>query len=317
MTAPDWNSMVNPWRFELHPEVIALVLFLVSAYVYLVRVVGPSAARAGEPPVSRRNLWAFGGAMTLLFAASWWPIHDIGEQYLYSAHMLQHMMLAYFMPPLALLATPTWLFRVLIGHGRAYRVVRWCCQPVVAGVVFNLAVMVTHVPGVVDASVANGPLHYTVHVMVVTTALLLWMPVCGPVPEFRIGAAPKMIYLFLQSVVPTVPAGWLTFADGVVYRPYGEQPVRVWGIGVIDDQQVAGAIMKLGGSVFLWTIIVFLWFRRFSVSYRDEHNYRRDPGADATSEPTADALTYDDVEKIFAASAAAEEPTPKPRPTGR
>ena len=64
-----------------------------------------------------------------------------------------------------------------------------------------------------------------------------------------------MIYLFLQSVVPTVPAGWLTFADGVVYKPYGEQPVRVWGMSATADQQLAGAIMKIGGSIFLWTII--------------------------------------------------------------
>ena len=71
-----------------------------------------------------------------------------------------------------------------------------------------------------------------------------------------------MIYLFVQSVVPTVPAGWLTFADGVVYKHYDE-PVRVWGISVTDDQQLAGAIMKIGGSMFLWAIIVFMFFKRF------------------------------------------------------
>ena len=57
----------------------------------------------------------------LLFAASTWPIHQIGEDYLYSVHMLQHMMLSYFMPPLVLLATPTWLMRLLVGTGRTYR----------------------------------------------------------------------------------------------------------------------------------------------------------------------------------------------------
>ena len=56
----------------------------------------------------------------MLWVASDWPIHDIGENYLYSVHMLQHMMLSYFLPPLALLATPEWLLRVLVGDGRAY-----------------------------------------------------------------------------------------------------------------------------------------------------------------------------------------------------
>ena len=49
----------------------------------------------------------------MLCAASDWPLHDISEEYLYSAHMLQHMMLTYFLPPLVLLATPEWLLRVL------------------------------------------------------------------------------------------------------------------------------------------------------------------------------------------------------------
>ena len=56
-----------------------------------------------------------------------------------------------------------------------------------------------------------------------------------------------MIYLFLQSVVPTVPAGWLTFADGVVYKHY-DIPVRVFGLSATHDQQMAGAIMKIGGG---------------------------------------------------------------------
>ena len=62
--------------------------------------------------------------MVLLWAASDWPIHDIGEEYLYSAHMLQHMMLSYFLPPLALLATPEWLLRVARRRGPG---VHACC----------------------------------------------------------------------------------------------------------------------------------------------------------------------------------------------
>ena len=140
----------------------------------MVRVVGPPAVAAGQPVVTRRNVIAFGGAMLMLWLASDWPIHDVGEQYLYSVHMLQHMMLAYFLPPLVLLATPEWLLRVLVGDGRLYAVVRWLCKPVVAGVLFNLAVMVTHIPGVVNASVTSDRpfVHYSLHLMVVTTGLL-------------------------------------------------------------------------------------------------------------------------------------------------
>jgi putative membrane protein len=195
--------------------------------------------------------------------------------------------------------------RTIIGHGRFYHVVRWLNHPVVAGVTFNVAVMVIHIPGVVTASTESGLTHYALHVMVVTTSLLMWMPVCGPIPEFRIGTAPKMIYLFLQSVVPTVPAGWLTFADDPVYHSYGNQPLRLWGISAVSDQQLAGAIMKTGGSIFLWTIIIRLWFKRFAKSYAQEHNYRRTPA----TVPELDAtLTYEDVEREFAATPAVREP---------
>ena len=96
----------DPFRFVWHPEVWLLVAFLIGAYVYMVRVIGPHAVPFGQPPVSRRQWCCFVAAMLMLWAASDWPIHDLGEQYLYSVHMLQHMMLSYFLPPLALIATP-------------------------------------------------------------------------------------------------------------------------------------------------------------------------------------------------------------------
>ena len=290
------EDVTDPFRFQAHVDVWLLVAGLTAGYVYMVRVVGPPAVAAGQPVVTRRNVIAFGAAMLMLWLASDWPIHDVGEQYLYSVHMLQHMMLAYFLPPLALLATPEWLLRVLVGDGRLYAVVRWLCKPVVAGVLFNLAVMVTHIPGVVNASVTSDRpfVHYSLHLMVVVTGLLMWMPVCGPFRELRMGTAGTMIYLFLMSVVPTVPAGWLAFAEGSVYNAY-DQPVRVWGLSVTADQQIAGAVMKTGGSIFLWSIIVTLWFTRFAARHGDEYDYRR-------------PLTFDDVEREFARVPAVHEP---------
>ena len=267
----------DPWRFQANVEVYVLVAFLVGAYVYMVRVIGPQAVGEGKPVVTRRNLLCFCGAMMLLFAASTWPIHQIGEEYLYSAHMLQHMMLSYLMPPLVLLATPEWLLRVLVGEGRLYRAVRFAARPVIAGVAFNVIVMVTHIPGVVNASTTNGALHYALHLVVVLSAILMWMPVVGPFRELHMGYAGKMIYLFLMSVVPTVPAAWLTFAEGAVYSHYGNQPVRVWGLSVTNDQQLAGAIMKLAGGMYLWSIVIFMFFRRFARGWREENTYHRAP----------------------------------------
>ncbi len=272
------DLIANPLAFQAHPEVWLLVAFLVGAYVYTIKVIGPLAVEAGQPVVTRRNKVAFIGAIVTLWGASDWPVHDIAEKYLYSMHMVQHMILSYFLPPLVLLATPTWVARAVLGEGHLYQCIRRLSHPVVAGVLFNVVVMIIHIPMLVNAAVGNGPLHYSLHILVVIASLLMWMPVCGPVPEFHISVAAMMIYLFLQSVVPTIPAAWLTFAEGIVYHVY-DKPVRLWGISAVDDQQLAGAAMKVGGSVFLWTIVIILFFRRFSVSYRDEHNYRRTSAA--------------------------------------
>jgi putative membrane protein len=184
------------------------------------------------------------------------------------------MILAYFAPPLLLMATPEWFLRLLIGDGRFYAVFRWFTKPVVAAVIFNVGVMVIHIPALVNAAVSNGPLHYSLHVMTVLTALLMWMPVCGPLPEVRLQPAGKMIYLFAQSIIPTVPAAWLTFADGVVYKSYDHLP-RVFGLTVTDDQQIAGVFMKVGGSIFLWSIVTVLFFNRFMKNWSQENGYAR------------------------------------------
>ena len=291
---------VDPWRYQLHLEVWLLIAFLVGSYIYVVRVLGPRAVPAGEPIITRRQLVCFITGILIMFLSTDWPMHDIAEEYLYSVHMFQHMSLTYFMPPLVVLATPEWFVRVLVGNGRAYRALRFFTFPVRAGLLFNLGVVVSHIPGVVNASVSNGPLHYFVHVLLVLTSILMWMPVCGPLKELQMAPMPKMIYLFLNSVVATIPAGWLTFAEGVVYKHYNS-PTRVWGVSVSNDQQIAGAIMKLGGSIFLWTIIVAMFFRHFVKTFRDENKNDYDK--------VESILTTADVARAFEATPPAEEPT--------
>ncbi|MEO6126016.1 MAG: cytochrome c oxidase assembly protein [Ilumatobacteraceae bacterium] len=302
----------NPWAFNLHIEVWVLVAFLVGAWIYSVRVIGPRVVGPGGVVVTRRQKVYFVATILMLWAASDWPIHDIGETYLYGAHMLQHMMLSYFLPPLALLAMPEWLLRILIGNGKAYTALRFMTRPVVAGVLFNLVIMLTHIPGMVNASGDNAVLHYSLHFLLVSTSLLMWMPVIGPFKELHMGYPGKMVYLFAQSVVPTIPAAWLSFADHAVYKRY-DIPVRVWGISVVNDQQTAGAIMKVGGTMFMWTIIIFMFFRRFGAGFEEQQSYRRvKPTAVAGAARTAlmveEALTYEQVTEAFERTVAAPEP---------
>jgi putative membrane protein len=157
--------------------------------------------------------------------------------------------------------------------------------------------MITHIPGLVNRSAESSPLHYAMHILVVTTALCMWSPICSPAKEFHIGYAGKTIYLFLMSVVPTVPAAWLTFAEDSVYKHY-DIPIRVWGLSVETDQQLAGAVMKTGGSIFLWAIVIFIFFKRLAKGFYKDQSYI--PEADPP-------LTFSEVEEAFAQSPAPKE----------
>jgi putative membrane protein len=244
-------------RFQLHPEVWVLVAALVAMAVYAVRVIGPKVVPAGEPVVTRRQIGWFAAGVAVLWLASEWPMHDVAEERLYSVHMVQHVLLSYAVPPMFLLAMPTWLARLVVGEGRW---LRHLCHPVAAGVLFNVVTVFLHWQNVVNASVENGAVHYGLHLLLVFASLLMWMPVCGPVPELRLSLPGQMIYLFAMSIVPTVPAGWLTFAEGAVYSAY-DIPERLWGLSVTSDQQLAGLVMKLVAGFYLWGLIVVLFVK--------------------------------------------------------
>jgi putative membrane protein len=276
---------------------------VVCAYIYAVRVIGPLVVKTG-PIITTKQRNAFIAAVLLLWLGSDWPVHDLSEEYLYSMHMFQHMVLSYFMPPLVLLAIPKWMFDAVFGSTRARTAINWLAKPVIAGVAFNVAVMITHIPALVNQSVTNGPLHYSLHILLVVTALLVWLPICGPDKQKQLKPGGKMIYLFLMSVVPTVPAAWLTFAEGAVYKHY-DIAVRVWGLSVTTDQQIAGAIMKTGGAIFLWSIVVFLFFKRFSAGFSDAQSYRKN------TTPDGEVLTFQDVTDAFGRVAPLKEPNIK------
>ena len=304
------TTNTNPWRFQFHPEVWLLIIGLIVAFVYTVRVLGPRVAPEGKI-ISRRQITTFTVMILLLWLASDWPMHDIAEEYLYSVHMVQHMVISYIVPPLALLATPEWLFRLLIGKGRTYKVVRFLTRPVVGVLVYNITLMITHIPQIVNRSAAGGPLHYSLHVLIVTTSLMFWVPVCGPIREWRMSDGAKMIYLFGTSLIPTIPAGWLTFAEGAVYKHY-DTIVRVGGISVLSDQQAAGGIMKLGGSTLMWTIIIYIFFKRFMGSFFKEQSYNHeDKMPDSEVVGTEAPLMYSEVEAAFERTRPASEDSEK------
>jgi putative membrane protein len=246
-----------PWH--PHPEVLGIAVALVVGYWYAIARLGPRHAPADEPVVTpRQAVWfAAGVAAYLLVEAT--PIHDIGAGSLYSVHMVEHLVLTLVFPPAILHGVPRWLIRLVVRP--ILPVLRVVARPVVALLLFNAVIAVSHVPGVVSAVVTSELAHFTLHLALVGTAFVMWWPVIGPIPEIpKLTPLMAMGYLFLQSLVPTVPASFLTFADGAVYRVYETLP-RLWGLDVVTDQTIGGLIMKIGGGLVLWVAIAFIFFR--------------------------------------------------------
>ena len=245
------------WAWRPHLEVWILILAALGVGYYVKRVLAP-AVPGGAGEISRKQKFSYMLALGFLWLASDWPIHDISEEYLYSMHMIQHLLITLVVPPLLLLAVPDWLAMRIVDIRNPWT--KRLLHPVFVGVLFNAVVAVTHLPPVVNLSASNGLFHYTVHLVLFVTALGMWMPVCGPLPSLRLQPFGKMFHLFAMSVLPTVPAGFLTFAQSTLYEAYDKQ-VRLWGISVSVDQQAAGLIMKIAGGAYLWMLIAVIFFR--------------------------------------------------------
>lgn len=302
LAAVTTSTGVVGWR--PHPEVWFLMLGAVALAVYATRVIQPAAVAAGYPPITRGQKVWFLLALAGLWLASDWPVHDVAEGQLYVVHMAQHMLLSFVLPAMFLLATPRWAVQLVLQPGtRVWSALRWLSRPVVAGLIFNAVTAALHYSGLVQVSLDSGAVHFGLHLLVFSTGLLMWMPVCGPVEEWRLSAPGQMVYLFLMSVMPTVPGGWLVFAESVVYRGY-DTAERLWGITALEDQQWAGAVMKLGGSALLWTTIVVIFFRWVGAQEREREALRRQRQAAVTRAVDrvegSGRLTYEDVARAFA-----------------
>ncbi len=258
-------AAVEPWAFHPHPEVWVLMVAIIVAYWYLVR----------RGPVSRKQVAQFGAGWLILWFGADYPIHDIGEKYLFSVHMFQHLLFSLVAPGLLLLGVPDWLQRKLWGSGWQAAVLKRLGRPIFAGFLYTAWLAFSHWPALVDTALRSEPVHFWMHLMLFSTAALMWFPVLNRNPDLPMLTPPaRMLYVFLQSIMPTVPASFFTFADGVIYKTYANAP-RPFNISAIADQQLAAAIMKVWGGLLLWLIIATMFFRWTAADERERRARRR------------------------------------------
>lgn len=261
-------------HWHIHADVWAIMVLLEGSYLLAVQ-------RHGKGETTRRHVIAYSAGVAVLWLASDWPIHDLAERYLYSFHMVQHLLMTLVAAPLLLLGIPEWMARRLLSPRGLLPTVKGAARPVTNLIQFNTILVLSHWPVVVEATLRHHPLHFVAHAVLLTSALIMWLPILSPHPEIpRLGPLVQMVYLFLETIIPTIPASFLTFGTSLLYPIYGTFP-RLWGVSAITDQQMAGLIMKIGGAMYLWTVIAVIFFRWYA---REEEHPR-------------DILLWEDVER--------------------
>jgi cytochrome c oxidase assembly factor CtaG len=258
---PSVGSLLFGWTFDplvWLPAIVALALW--SSAVRRV-----NRAHAANP-VPRRRTWSWVAGILVLLVAL-----DSGiatyDATLFSVHMVQHLLLALVAPPLLLYAGPIvlllrvsspatrkrWILPVL--HSR---VVRFLSFPVVAWLLFAGVMWGSHFSPLFNVALENEWAHRLEHGLYLFAALLFWWPVIGPDPSpWRLQPPVRVLYVGMQMPQNTFLALAIYAASAPLYAHYATT-ARAWGPTPLEDQQLAGGIMWLGGDLLFLAAIIGL-----------------------------------------------------------
>ena len=216
------------------------------------------------PPTLGQRIAFFTGLL-VIFVSLNGPLHDLSDYYLFSAHMVQHLLLTLVMPPLLLSATPGWMLRPALRRPAVRAVARRITTVTAAYLIFNVVLAAWHIPALYNTAIAYHPVHITQHLMFMVAAVLMWWPLLSPLPEQpRLAYPGQMLYCFLMVVPMSIVAIYITMADSVLYPLYATAP-RLWGIGPMLDQHLGGLIMWIPGGLFFYgvmSVVFFKWSQR-------------------------------------------------------
>lgn len=270
----------GPWAFVPSPGAWLLVVVLAGAYFTALRRLAPAHAGLG-PPATRGQQLAFVGGLLALVLALGWPLADLGRSTAFLAHMTQVGLLTMVAPPLLLLGLPRWLAEVATRPPAVDGALRRLTHPVVATVIFNAMLVGSLVPVVVDAQARSAAADSAIHLGLVTAGLVMWMPALRVPGARMLSTAGRIGYLCAQAVLPSFPALIFIFAHHPLYEAFAHGP-GIFGLTVIADQQIAGAIAKLLSLGALGVAVAAILVKT-------------ERAESAGTDP--DTLTWDDVER--------------------
>jgi putative membrane protein len=243
------------WRWSVHPSTVIGIAALAGLYLWAEK-------KLGQTPRSTASLFLLWSPAAASLNG---PIHDLSDDYLFSAHMVQHLLITLAVPPLLLAGVPGWMLRPVLSRPGIAPVARFFTRAPICFVVFNLMIAVWHLPQLYNAAMANHNLHIVEHLMFMAAAVLMWWPLMSQLPEFpRLAYPGQMLYAFLMSIPMSIVAVYIALADHVLYPAYSAAP-RVLPLSPLEDQLLGALIMWIpGGLIFIviMTVVFFKWNAR-------------------------------------------------------
>jgi putative membrane protein len=227
---------MNTWDWE--PSVVAGCAALAIGYIAIARKRG----------LNRAPYFLAGVALLLLDLVS--PIDTLADRYLFSAHIVQHFLLALVIPPLLLLGTPAF------DLGALSRLERMLGQPAVSWLLGVGTMLAWHIPLLFNAALANDGLHAFQHLSFLVTGTIFWWPILGPLEDRRLPALAAVSYLFSACVCCSLLGAFLTFGPVGLYPAY----TGYLGLDPKSDQQLGGLLMWVPGCfIYLSGILSTVW----------------------------------------------------------
>jgi putative membrane protein len=202
--------------------------------------------------------------LILLYLAVGSPLDQLGEQFLFSAHMAQHMLLIYFAPTLLFFGTPGWLLDYLLQNKHTANTLRVLTHPACSGLLFTFVYTVWHVPALYEAALQDKRVHILEHWTMFSLGVLMLWPFLNRSQQVPRRSYPvRLVAIFLLMVGQLPVFAFLTFAGEAIYPTYIWAP-RITDLDPLNDQILGGVIMKVVNMGFSLTILgtcFYFWAR--------------------------------------------------------
>lgn len=252
----DLHFWLTEWN--LAPSLIIGAILMVGLYFYML---GPYHTRHYPAiPVKNTQTLAFLLGVLIMLLALISPLDALGDDYLFSAHMLQHLCLTTFGPPLLLVGTPEWMLERLLNKRVLFLLLKSLVWAPLAFFLYNADFFLWHAPPLYNAALANDGIHIFEHLTFIVFGILSWWPILSPsrkLPRLSLGG--QILYIFLNGMPAVLLGAGLTFMSPL-YAPYLTAP-RVWGLSPATDQQLGGLLMWIPVNIFYIFIMSGLFIR--------------------------------------------------------